>query len=81
MLSSKDALAALSQLRPLAGRLPQRVLDLIKMESTITDPMAVVLANVALDLVLFGSLLQRFALAPIAHRLGLVLPSEEAEPT
>ena len=35
MLSSTDASAALSLLRPLAGRLPQRVLDLIEMESTI----------------------------------------------
>jgi CPA1 family monovalent cation:H+ antiporter/cell volume regulation protein A len=30
---------------------------------------------------LFGLLVQGFALAPIAHRLGLVLPSDEAEPT
>ena len=50
MLSSTDASAALSLLRPLAGRLPQRVLDLVEMESTINDPMAVVLANVALAL-------------------------------
>ena len=50
MLSSTDASAALSLLRPLAGRLPQRGLDLIEMESTINDPMAVVLANVALAL-------------------------------
>ena len=50
VLSSTDASAALSLLRPLAGRLPQRVLDLIEMESTINDPMAVVLANVALAL-------------------------------
>ena len=50
MLSSRDASAALSLLRPLAGRLPQRVLDLIEMESTINDPMAVFLANVALAL-------------------------------
>lgn len=50
MLSSTDASAALSLLRPLAGRLPQRLLDLIEMESTINDPMAVVLANVALAL-------------------------------
>ena len=34
-----------------------------------------------LAVVLFGLLLQGFALAPIAHRLGLVLPSEESEPT
>ena len=50
MLSSTDASAALSLLRPLTGRLPQRVLDLIEVESTINDPMAVVLANVALAL-------------------------------
>ena len=31
--------------------------------------------------VLFGLLRQGFALVPIAHRLGLVLPSDEAEPT
>ena len=35
----------------------------------------------ALAVVLFGLLLQGFALVPIAHRLGLVLPSEESEPT
>jgi NhaP-type Na+/H+ and K+/H+ antiporter len=34
-----------------------------------------------LAMVLFGLLLQGFALALIAHRLRLVLPSEEAEPT
>ena len=41
MLSSTDASAALSLLRPLAGRMPQKVLDLIEVESTINDPMAV----------------------------------------
>jgi CPA1 family monovalent cation:H+ antiporter/cell volume regulation protein A len=35
----------------------------------------------ALVVVLFGLLLQGFALVPIAHRLGLVLPSDEPEPT
>ncbi len=34
-----------------------------------------------LAVVLCGLLLQGFALVLIAHRLGLVLPSEEAEPT
>jgi CPA1 family monovalent cation:H+ antiporter/cell volume regulation protein A len=34
-----------------------------------------------LAVVLFRLLLQGFGLALIAHRLGLVLPSEEAEPT
>ena len=50
MFSSTDASAALSLLRPLAGRMPQKVLDLIEMESTIDDPMAVVLAGLALAL-------------------------------
>ncbi|MEC8215042.1 MAG: cation:proton antiporter [Cyanobacteriota bacterium] len=50
MFSSTDASAALSLLRPLAGRMPQKVLDLIEMESTINDPMAVVLAGLALAL-------------------------------
>lgn len=50
MFSSTDASAALSLLRPLAGRMPQQVLDLIEMESTINDPMAVVLAGLALAL-------------------------------
>lgn len=50
MFSSTDASAAISLLRPLAGRMPQRVLDLIEMESTINDPMAVVLAGLALAL-------------------------------
>ena len=50
MFSSTDASAALSLLRPLEGRMPEKVLDLIEMESTINDPMAVVLANLALAL-------------------------------
>ena len=50
MFSSTDASAALSLLRPLEGRMPNKVLDLIEMESTINDPMAVVLANLALAL-------------------------------
>ena len=48
MQSSTNASAALSLLRPLAGRRPQKVLDLIEVESTINDPMAVVLAGLAL---------------------------------
>ena len=38
-------------------------------------------ATPRLGVVLFGLPRQGFTLAPIAHRLGLVLPSEEAEPT
>jgi CPA1 family monovalent cation:H+ antiporter/cell volume regulation protein A len=44
-------------------------------------PWGKLMPPLALAVVLFGLLLQGFALAPIAHRLGLVLPSEEAEPT
>jgi CPA1 family monovalent cation:H+ antiporter/cell volume regulation protein A len=38
-------------LRPLSGQLPQRLLDLIEFESAFNDPMAVVLAGVALAMV------------------------------
>ena len=41
----------------------------------------VAMPPLVLAVVLFGLLLQGFALVPIAHRLGLVLPSEESEPT
>jgi CPA1 family monovalent cation:H+ antiporter/cell volume regulation protein A len=44
-------------------------------------PWGKLMPPLALAVVLFGLLLQGFVLAPIAHRLGLVLPSEEAEPT
>ena len=44
-------------------------------------PWGKLMPPLALAVVLFGLLLQGFALAPIAHRLGLVLPSDEAEPT
>jgi CPA1 family monovalent cation:H+ antiporter/cell volume regulation protein A len=48
MVASTDASAVLVLLRPLAGRLPKRLIDLIECESGFNDPMAVVLAGLAL---------------------------------
>ena len=50
MVGSTDASAVLALLRPLAGQLPQPLIDLIETESGFNDPMAVVLAGVALAL-------------------------------
>ena len=50
MVCSTDASAVLALLRPLAGRLPQRLLDLLECESAFNDPVAVVLAGLALAL-------------------------------
>jgi len=50
MVGSTDASAVLALLRPLAGRLPKPLLDLIEIESGFNDPMAVVLAGLALAL-------------------------------
>ena len=47
MMCSTDASAVLALLRPLAGRLPQRLLDLLECESAFNDPVAVVLAGFA----------------------------------
>ncbi|CAK6689763.1 cation:proton antiporter [Synechococcus sp. CBW1107] len=48
MVCSTDASAVLALLRPLSGRLPKRLIDLIECESAFNDPVAVVLAGVAL---------------------------------
>jgi NhaP-type Na+/H+ and K+/H+ antiporter len=48
MLCSTDASAVLVVLRPLADRLPRRLIDLIECESGFNDPVAVILAGVAL---------------------------------
>ncbi len=48
MLCSTDASAVLALLRPLSGVLPRRLLDLLESESSLNDPMAVVLAGLAL---------------------------------
>ena len=50
MVGSTDASAVLALLRPLSGRLPKPLLDLIEIESGFNDPMAVVLAGLALAL-------------------------------
>ena len=50
MFCSTDASAVLSLLRPLRQRLPQRLLDLLECESGFNDPIAVVLAGLAIAL-------------------------------
>ena len=50
MVASTDSSAVLVLLRPLAGQLPKRLIDLIECESGFNDPMAVVLAGLALAL-------------------------------
>jgi NhaP-type Na+/H+ and K+/H+ antiporter len=48
MVCSTDASAVVALLRPLKGQLPKRLLDLIESESSLNDPVAVVLAGLAL---------------------------------
>jgi CPA1 family monovalent cation:H+ antiporter/cell volume regulation protein A len=48
MVCSTDASAVMAVLRPLASQLPVRLIDLIECESAFNDPMAVVLAGLAL---------------------------------
>ena len=48
MVCSTDASAVLALLRPLAGRVPQRLINLIECESAFNDPVAVVLCGLAL---------------------------------
>lgn len=50
MFCSTDASAVFTLLRPLRNRLPQRLLDLLECESGFNDPIAVVLASLALAL-------------------------------
>ena len=50
MLCSTDASATFALVRPLAGRLPKALLDLLETESGLNDPVAVVLAGVAMAL-------------------------------
>jgi CPA1 family monovalent cation:H+ antiporter/cell volume regulation protein A len=52
MVCSTDASAVLALLRPLADRLPGRLIDLIECESGFNDPVAVVLAGLALAMAL-----------------------------
>jgi len=48
MVCSTDASAVIALLRPLRGHLPRRLIDLIETESAFNDPVAVVLAGLAL---------------------------------
>jgi CPA1 family monovalent cation:H+ antiporter/cell volume regulation protein A len=50
MLCSTDATAVLSILRPIASKIPEKLLSLIECESGFNDPVAVILAGVALAL-------------------------------
>ena len=68
MVCSTDASATLATLRPVAARLPKRLLDLLECESGINDPVAVVLAQ--LGLVLAAGALQAPALDPSATGPG-----------
>ena len=50
MLCSTDATAVLALLRPIANKIPGQVLNLIECESGFNDPVAVILASLALAL-------------------------------
>jgi CPA1 family monovalent cation:H+ antiporter/cell volume regulation protein A len=52
MVCSTDSSAVLALLRPLNGQLPKRLLDLIESESAFNDPVAVILAGLALAMAL-----------------------------
>jgi NhaP-type Na+/H+ and K+/H+ antiporter len=54
MVCSTDASAVLALLRPLQGQLPRRLIDLIECESGFNDPVAVVLASLAMAMGLGG---------------------------
>ncbi|MEB3176294.1 MAG: cation:proton antiporter [Synechococcus sp.] len=65
MVCSTDASATLAVLRPVAPRLPKRLLDLLECESGINDPVAVVLAQLGL-VIAAGALLAPAADPPAA---------------
>ena len=50
MVCSTDASAVFSVLRAQAGQFPQRLLDLLEFESSVNDPIAVVLASVGITM-------------------------------
>ncbi len=54
MVCSTDASAVLALLRPLQGQLPRRLIDLIECESGFNDPVAVVLASLAMAMGMGG---------------------------
>ena len=79
MVASTDASAVLALLRPLQGRLPKPLTDLIECESGFNDPIAVVLAGLALALaagegvgagLLVTDLIRQFLLGMLIGFLG-----------
>lgn len=91
MLSSTDASAVLAVLRPLAARLPGRLIDLIDCESAFNDPMALVLAGVALAMssgqatdgaVMISDIVRQFLVGTMVGFLGGSLASRllDSEP-
>jgi len=79
MVCSTDASAVMAVLRPLAAQLPQRLLDLIECESAFNDPMAVVLAGLALAIgdgastdgaVLLSAVVRQFLLGGLIGLMG-----------
>ncbi len=86
MVCSTDASATLALLRPLAGRLPQGLIHLIESESAFNDPVAVVLAGLALALAagatgttasyLVTDVVRQFLLGALLGFLGGTLASQ-----
>jgi len=82
MLCSTDATAVLALLRPIASKIPKKLLNLIECESGFNDPMAVVLAGVALalaqdslgePLLLIRDVVLEFGLGGLIGAVGAVL--------
>mgnify|MGYP001173216038 FL=1 len=69
MVCSTDASAVISVLRPQAGQFPQRLLDLLEFESSVNDPIAVVLASVGLTIGM-TALQSTAAIDPTAQLMG-----------
>ena len=89
MVCSTDASAVMAVLRPLAAQLPQRLLDLIECESAFNDPMAVVLAGLALAMgdgasadgaVLVSAVVRQFLLGGLIGFMGGSLAARMVEP-
>ena len=69
MVCSTDASAVMSVLRPQAGQFPQRLLDLLEFESSVNDPIAVVLASVGLTIGM-TAMQSTAAIDPTAQLMG-----------
>jgi CPA1 family monovalent cation:H+ antiporter/cell volume regulation protein A len=79
MVCSTDASAVLAVLRPLTKQLPQRLINLIECESAFNDPMAVVLAGVAIAVaagadtdgaIVISDLVRQFVLGAMVGFIG-----------